>query len=74
MDVVTLDLRNEIEDVSLTGIAPTRDCREEAFFDAISLRDARFDECVSPGAGTPSLSDKSNPIADAFTDKCSPIR
>jgi len=73
MDAVAIDLRNEIEDFSLTGIAPTRHCGEEASFDAIIIERRSIRWMRTPGAGAPSLLDKSSPIANAFSENRIPI-
>ncbi len=71
--VETLDLWQDIRDFTLTGIAPTCDRGEEAFFDSIilgptiaSLNAYRPDDASSPI--------DNSPIGDAFTDQRNPIR
>lgn len=71
--VETFDLWQDIGDFTLTGIAPTCDRGEEAFFDSIilgptvaSLHAYRPDDAGSPI--------DSSPISDAFTDQRNPIR
>ncbi len=71
--VETFDLWQDIGDFTLTGIAPTCDRGEEAFFDSIilgptiaSLDAYRPDDVGSAIDGSP--------IGDAFTDQRNPIR
>ena len=72
--VVTLDLWKDIGDFTLTGIAPTCDRGEEAFFDSILLGPSIASlDAYRPGAGLPTDTE-TNPIGDAFTDKRNPIR
>ena len=72
--VVTLDLWKDIGEFTLTGIAPTCDRGEEAFFDSILLGPSIASlDAYRPGAGLPTDTE-TNPIGDAFTDKRNPIR
>lgn len=71
---VTFDLWKDIGEFTLTGIAPTCDRGEEAFFDSILLGPSIASlDAYRPGAGLPSDA-ATNPIGDAFTDKRNPIR
>ena len=71
--VETFDLWEDIGNFTLTGIAPTCDRGEEAFFDSIILGPtvASLDAYRPDDAG--GLIDNS-PIGDAFTDQRNPIR
>jgi hypothetical protein len=72
--VVTVDLWKDLGETTLTGVAPTCDRGQEAFFDSIILGPSMASlEAYRPGAGLPSAAD-STPIGDAFTDKRNPIR
>jgi mono/diheme cytochrome c family protein len=76
--VVTIDLWKDLGNVTLTGIAPTCDQGDEAFFDSIILGPTVESlDAYLPGFGLPSiLSPK--PLApllgDAFNDANNPIR
>ncbi len=76
--VVTFDLWKDLGDVILTGIAPTCDQGEEAFFDSIILGPTIESlDAYRPGFGLPSvLAPKpAGPwIGDALTDASNPIR
>ncbi len=70
--VVTLDLWNDLGDVALTGLAPTCDAGDEAFFDAILLAPSLASlDTYEISAANPTLLD---PIGDAFTDLRNPVR
>lgn len=68
--VITFDLWRDLGDITLTGIAPTCDRGEEAFFDSILLAPT----LTSLDAYRPGLVDDGQSIGDAFTDKRNPIR
>lgn len=68
--VVTFDLWRDLGDITLTGIAPTCDRGEEAFFDSILLAPT----LASLDAYRPGLADGGQPVGDALTDKRNPIR
>lgn len=68
--VVTFDLWRDLGDITLTGIAPTCDRGEEAFFDSILLAPT----LASLEAYRPGLVDDGPSIGDAFTDKRNLIR
>lgn len=73
--VVTFDLWKDIGDFTLTGIAPTCDGGEEAFFDSMILGPTIASlEAYRPGAMTDGKSSDDRPIGDAFTDKRNPVR
>ncbi len=74
--VSTFDLWKDLGDFTLTGIAPTCDGGEEAFFDAMILGpDLASLDAYRPGAGSPGVPDRGGePIGDAFTDARNPIR
>ncbi|MDB5335762.1 MAG: hypothetical protein JWN70_1381, partial [Planctomycetaceae bacterium] len=70
----TFDLWKDMGDFSLTGMAPTCDRGDEAFFDAIILgSDVASLDAYRPGFGTLDLAN-GKPAGDAFTDKRNPIR
>lgn len=71
--VQTFDLWRDIGDFTLTGIAPTCDRGEEAFFDSIILGPtvASLDAYQRGVIGNPI---DSSPVGDAFTDQRNPIR
>jgi len=72
--VVTFDLARDLGPMTLTGIAPTCDGGDEAFFDSIVLGPTLESlDAYRPGTGSlGSTSDVS--IGDAFTDARNPIR
>lgn len=73
--VVTLDLWQDIGQFTLTGIAPTCDGGDEAFFDSLILGPTIASlDAYRPGASAPTVANDSDPIGDAFTDKRNPIR
>jgi hypothetical protein len=73
--VATFDLWKDIGDFTLTGIAPTCDRGEEAFFDSIILGSTIASlDVYRPGAGSAKDSPGRRPLGDAFTDKRNPIR
>ncbi len=70
---VTFDLWKDIGNFTLTGLAPTCDRGEEAFFDALLLGPSIASlDAYRPGMNA--TDDGQNPIGDAFTDKRNPIR
>jgi cytochrome c551/c552 len=72
--VATFDLWKDIGNFTLTGIAPTCDRGEEAFFDAIILGPTIASlDAYRPGR-IESLGTESQATGDAFTDKRNPIR
>ena len=72
--VMTFDLWKEIGNFTLTGIAPTCDRGEEAFFDSIILGPTIVSlDAYRPGR-TEQLGTDSQATGDAFTDKRNPIR
>ena len=72
--VVTVDLWKDIGEFTLTGIAPTCDLGQEAFFDSILLGPSIASlDAYRPGAGLPA-DVETDPVGDAFTDKRNPIR
>ncbi len=73
--VATFDLWKDIGSFTLTGIAPTCDRGEEAFFDSIILGPmiASLD-AYRPGAATANNATDSSSFGDALTDKRNPIR
>ncbi len=72
--VVTFDLWKDIGNFTLTGIAPTCDRGDEAFFDAIILGPTIASlDAYRPGR-IGSLGTESQATGDAFTDKRNPIR
>ena len=73
--VATFDLWKDIGDFTLTGIAPTCDGGEEAFFDSIILGPTILSlDAYRPGNGAAGDSHDGSPIGDAFTDKRNPVR
>ncbi len=73
--VATFDLWQDIGDFSLTGIAPTCDGGEEAFFDSMILGPTKESlDAYRPGSGQLASEDAGHSIGDAFTDKRNPIR
>jgi len=73
--VVTFDLWQDIGDFKLTGIAPTCDGGEEAFFDAIILGPTIASlDAYRPNQGEPDDLETADPIGDAHNDKRNPIR
>lgn len=73
--VATFDLWKDIGTCTLTGIAPTCDGGEEAFFDSLILGPTIASlDAYRPGVGVTGMSNDSSPIGDAFTDKRNPIR
>lgn len=73
--VATMDLWKDIGDFTLTGLAPTCDGGDEAFFDAILLGPtvAALDD-YRPGAPIAADQLASSPVGDAFTDRRNPVR
>jgi len=71
---ITLDLWQDLGDVTLTGIAPTCDQGEEAYFDAILLAPS-ITSLDSYDPSQPSTADPSTEtlLGDAWTDKRNPI-
>ncbi|MCX7423098.1 MAG: PSD1 and planctomycete cytochrome C domain-containing protein [Planctomycetia bacterium] len=73
--VATFDLWKDIGSFTLTGIAPTCDRGEEAFFDSIILGPTIASlDAYRPGAGTANDATDSTAFGDALTDKRNPIR
>ncbi|MBC7815615.1 MAG: PSD1 domain-containing protein [Planctomycetaceae bacterium] len=76
--VATFDLWKDIGNFTLTGIAPTCDRGEEAFFDAIVLGPTILSlDAYRPGRSEQlanALGTESQATGDAFTDKRNPIR
>lgn len=71
--VETFDLWQDIGDFTLTGIAPTCDRGEEAFFDSIILGPTVASlDAYQPGVSGGPVD--TTPIGDAFTDQRNPIR
>ena len=73
--VATFDLWKDIDSFTLTGIAPTCDRGEEAFFDSIILGPTIASlDAYRPGAASPNVVTDSESFGDALTDKRNPIR
>lgn len=73
--VATFDLWKDIGSFTLTGIAPTCDRGEEAFFDSIILGPTVASlAAYRPGAATANDATDSTSFGDALTDKRNPIR
>ena len=73
--VATFDLWKDIGSFTLTGIAPTCDRGEEAFFDSIILGPTIASlDAYRPGAATANDATDSSSFGDALTDKRNPIR
>jgi mono/diheme cytochrome c family protein len=73
--VVTFDLWRDLGDFTLTGIAPTCDGGEEAFFDSMILGPTIASlDAYRPEAMTDGKSSENSPTGDAFTDKRNPVR
>ena len=73
--VATFDLWKDIGSFTMTGIAPTCDRGEEAFFDSIILGPTIASlDAYRPGAGTANDATDSTSFGDALTDKRNPIR
>ena len=73
--VATFDLWRDIGDFALTGIAPTCDGGEEAFFDSVILGPTIASlDAYRPGAPTANGSTDNAFFGDALTDKRNPIR
>lgn len=73
--VATYDLWKDIGNFTLTGIAPTCDGGEEAFFDSLILGPTIASlDAYRPGASVTSGSSDSSPMGDAYTDQRNPIR
>ncbi|MEI6163881.1 MAG: PSD1 and planctomycete cytochrome C domain-containing protein [Planctomycetota bacterium] len=72
--VATFDLWQDMGDFTLTGIAPTCDGGEEAFFDSIILGPTIASlDAYRPGAATANDATGSSSLGDALTDKRNPI-
>ncbi len=73
--VVTVDMWRDIGSFTLTGIAPTCDRGEEAFFDSILLGPDRESlDAYVPGTGELAFKDPNKKLGDAWTDAENPIR
>lgn len=73
--VATFDLWKDIGSFALTGIAPTCDGGEEAFFDSLILGPTIASlDAYRPGSGATGSSSLHSSFGDAFTDKRNPIR
>ena len=75
--VVTVDLWNDLGNCTLTGLAPTCDKGEEAFFDSVILSPDRASlDAYVPGNGrfALKLATPAKPLGDAWTDPENPIR
>jgi len=73
--VATFDLWKDIGSFTLTGIAPTCDRGEEAFFDSIILGPTIASlDAYRPGAATANDATDISSFGDALTDKRNPIR
>ena len=73
--VVTVDLWKDIGSFTLTGIAPTCDKGEEAFFDSIILAPTIESlDAYTPGNGQLAFRDPNKKLGDAWTDPENPIR
>lgn len=71
---ITLDLWQDLGDVTLTGIAPTCDQGEEAYFDAILLAPSVASlDSYDPSQLSSIDSSPDHPLGDAWTDKRNPI-
>ena len=75
--VVTVDLWKDLGDCTLTGLAPTCDKGDEAFFDSVLLGvDLESLDAYAPGNGQLALkvAAPTKPLGDAWTDPENPIR
>ncbi|MEQ2008634.1 MAG: DUF1553 domain-containing protein [Limisphaerales bacterium] len=75
--VVTVDLWKDFGDCTLTGLAPTCDTGDEAFFDSILLgADVESLDAYAPGNGQLALkvAAPAKHLGDAWTDPENPIR
>ena len=73
--VATFDLWKDMGNFSLTGIAPTCDGGDEAFFDSLILGPTIASlDAYRPGAATANDEADSSSFGDALTDKRNPIR
>ena len=75
--VVTVDLWKDLGNCTLTGLAPTCDKGEEAFFDSVLLgADVASLDAYTPGNGQLALkiAAAAKPLGDAWTDPENPIR
>ncbi|MFM9961893.1 MAG: DUF1549 domain-containing protein, partial [Planctomycetaceae bacterium] len=73
--VATFDLWKDMGSFTLTGIAPTCDRGEEAFFDSIILGPTIASlDAYRPGAATANDAAASSSFGHALTDKRNPIR
>lgn len=73
--VATFDLWKDIGSFTLTGIAPTCDGGEEAFFDSLILGPTIASlDAYRPGTATANDATDSTSFGDALTDKRNPIR
>ena len=73
--VVTVDLWKDIGEFTLTGIAPTCDRGDEAYFDSIILGPTRESlDAYAPGSGQLAFQPAPRKLGDAFTDPENPIR
>jgi hypothetical protein len=73
--VATFDLWKDMGSFTLTGIAPTCDGGEEAFFDSLILGPTIASlDAYRPGAATANDATDSSSFGDALTDKRNPIR
>ena len=76
-NVITADLWKDLGDCTLTGLAPTCDKGEEAFFDSVLLGpDIESLDAYAPGNGQLALkvAAPAKPLGDAWTDPENPIR
>ena len=72
--VVTVDLWQDIGEFTLTGIAPTCDKGEEAFFDSFILGATLESlDAYAPGAGELAFKDPNKKVGDAWHDPENPI-
>ena len=75
--VVTVDLWKDLGNCTLTGLAPTCDKGDEAFFDSVILGpDVASLDAYAPGNGQLALKAATppKPLGDAWTDPENPIR
>jgi len=75
--VVTVDLWRDLGNCTLTGLAPTCDKGEEAFFDSVILGpDVASLDAYAPGNGQLALkvATPPKPLGDAWTDPENPVR
>lgn len=73
--VETFDLWKDMGDSTLTGLAPTCDQGEEAFFDSLVLGPTLESlNAYRPSPGGTNLAKENTPVGDAWNDKRNPIR